>query len=403
MYVHSAWHRRRAAVGMEMADVTELYLVGGTDGREPELVEASSLLPDRDWLLRLEPVPEPASKRSVEPALIGLVSGLAQAAPVVQQMLNHAPALQVVFSPATMAGLKAGTLKLMGGGVATATTLSGTIVENAKIVPGAGAAVALGTGAGGGLTLAAALPLVLVAAGVAASIAHERWLQAAFTRLSDQLDRIETRLRDDDLGTLDAADRLTDLVMRLATDQLPGQLRLELAEARQNVESIYFSRRRFVERFESFLEQTQDDAEGQQRLETAWVGDIAKRMASDELVAELVVFLRAMVTRARLAALTAGVLANAGDVSVALTMLDEIEGDIRDDYWPLQRRLAALARTKPDDALLSRYMKSKERDRALANAKEVSGALEQAIGARLPERDKEIAVVVPSTALELVG
>jgi hypothetical protein len=388
-----------AAVGTKRADVTELYLVGGTDGREPELIESETALPDAEWLLRLEPVPDFESSRSVEPALIGLVAGLAQAAPVLQQLLSQTPALQVAFSPATMAALQAGTLKFMGGSMPAAVSQAGKIGEHARLVPGAGAAI----GTGGALTLTTALPLVLVAAGVAASIAHERWLQQAFTGLSDQLDRIETRLRDDDLGTLDAADRLADLIVRLATDQLPDQLRLELAEARQNVEGIYFSRRRFVERFESFLEQSQDDAERRARLETAWVGDIAKRMASDDLVAELVVFLRAMITRARLAAFTAGVLANAGDVSVALTLLDEIEDHVRQDYWPLQRRLAALARTQPDDALLSRFMKAKERSRAVENAKRVSGALEEAIGARLPERDREVSVAVPTSSLALVS
>ncbi|CAN5853130.1 hypothetical protein BH23ACT1_BH23ACT1_07220 [soil metagenome] len=63
-------------------------------------------------------------------------------------------------------------------------------------------------------------------------------------------------------------------------------------------------------------------------------------------------------------------------------VLDKVENEIRDDYSDLQRRLAALARSRPE-ALLRRLLDRQEAERAVARIKAIEEVLRSEVGARL--------------------
>ena len=207
-------------------------------------------------------------------------------------MLRDRGAMRVVFSPEVRRALANGSYRTMGNGaLPVAVDQAGRIVEIAKS-PGAPGLAAAAGGAGLGAAAVVAWPVVL-AAGVAtaAAISQQRWLEQAFAGLADTLDRIEARLRDDDLGRLDASDDLVELVAGLGFEQVPAQLREELAIARGDVDAIYFSRRRFVDRLKRSTEHHQTEYEEKTGERRAWVGDIVQQFGADSsAVGELVVF-----------------------------------------------------------------------------------------------------------------
>jgi hypothetical protein len=364
-------------------------------GLEVRLVDGIVQLHDpriATWVTRFEPVAEPASSGSrSSAAAFGLAAGLVEATPGLADLLRSRGVLRVVFSPEMRRGLADGTYRIMGDSLPIAVNRAGRAVEIARVPAADLATAGAGAGIGAGAFLAGAWPLVL-AAGVAtaAAMAQQRWLERAFSGLEGSLERIEARLRDDDLGVLDAADRLVDLVGRFDDLELPPQLRREVAVARQAVDAVYFSRRRFVQRFKDLIERAQVESERHTGEPTPWPRDVVEQVGEGVAAAEIVVFVRAMVARARLGAVTAGVLASEGAPVAALQLLDEVHDTLRPDYWDLQRRLAALARAEPESPFWRRLIDRQGAETAIATARSLADAMHLAVGERLTERDEPL-------------
>lgn len=347
------------------------------------------------WVVRFEPVEVEAQELRSRAVAVGVASGLVQIVPGLRELVGDGAAMRVVFSPEIQRGLVDGTYRMASGGLPMAVDSAGQIAGIARSYGALGGTAVGGLGVGAALTTV--WPVVL-AAGVAtaAAIAQQRWLERTFGGLSDQLDRIETRLRDDDLGVLDATDDLVHLIASVGVSPLPQQLREEVAVARRQVEAIYSSRRRFVERLKATIEREQTGHEEKSGERTAWAGDVAKHLSDSSAVDELVVFIRAMVSRARIAAITAGLLVDEGAAIAALHLVNSVQDSLRTDYWDLQNRLKALATSTPDAPLWKRVVDRSAAERAASHATALSHALETAVGTRVPERDQELAIIVPA-------
>lgn len=347
------------------------------------------------WVVRWEPSDIESVTDESRIALASAVTqSLGTAVPGLIDALKGVGGLRVVFSPAVRKALAAGTYRLMDttAGVAPmAIDKSGRIVEVAKVP-----ASALVT-AGGALPMAGLLavswPLALATGvAVAAAWAEWRWLDRTFSTLRGSLDRIETRLRDDDLGRLEAAD---DLVTILAPDLKWGnassQLRGELTAARQSTESIYLARRRWVNRFKVRIELAQTETERKRGKTEVWAGRVKRELTEDSgaFADELVVFLHAMVTRARVSAATASVMAHEGAAMSALRLLDHVEESTRADYHDLHNRLRALDRTPPE-AGWWQFMKRDDFEESHDLVNRLNEAMESSVGDVLPDRDEEL-------------
>ena len=404
------------------------------------------------WIVELMPridISPVPSTSAPPPAAIAVASALSAALPELAGLLQRAaPAAQgaaqagaevgdlvVRFSPQIRQGLLDGTYELVkaGGrilprarnvvngqfsqtaevvGLAGATAAAGTVVASSggAAVAGAGAAGAAGAaGVAGatGLTATVALPLVIAAgAALAASWAQQRWLEQTFAGVERALARIETRLRDDDFGALDGAEALLEAIGdRAAFGELAPQIRSELAVAHRQVEAIYRSRLRFVERFKVDLERWQIDAIGKDGRPVTWTPEVVKALIEDDstTVAELVVFFQAMLTRARIATATAALLVTEGDSASAFHMIDGVRSSIRHDYFDLHNRLAALARVEIDASIWKNPFSSKDRKKAHEIIALLAGNLDRAIGEHLPEPDEVVEFVVPASAFEVAG
>jgi hypothetical protein len=356
-----------------------------------------------DWVVRIEPLPRRLESSRVPMGRMataqGVAAGLFEALPELRTAAaRFSGSFRVVFSARARKGLADGTFRLMGNAaLPVAVDQAGRIVEIARVPS---AAVGAGAGVAAGATLMAAWPVAL-AAGVAtaAAWAEQRWLERTFADLGKRLGRVEARLRDDDLGVVDGADALVELLTTNSwASAASDQLKWELALARRDVDRIYFSRRRFVERFKEELERLQDEYEGETGERKAWAGG-AVGLFGPEAADEIVVFLRSMVTRARLAACTADILVTDGCGETAIRLLDAHEEQIRGDYPDLHSRIRALARSKPDSAPIWRVFDREEADRARARAKQLDEALRVSVGEKLPPRDEALVIDVITSAL----
>jgi len=368
------------------------------------------------WLARFEVAdditPGPGD-RTASPAAIAALSAMVARLPELQIMLGQTNVLRVVFSPEIQRALASGQATLMQSAqfaLPVAVNHSGQIMGMARVAGGTGAK------AGGGIALGAAATIawpVLLASAVAigAAMAQQKWLENTLGRLEEALARIENRLRDDDHGALEAAEHLAALVEPfLASGLIPAQLRLELAVARQDVEGVYYSRRRFVERFKRDLEKEQTERRSKEST-SAWTSRVTGELADRKsgVVDELLIFLRAMVCRARLTTATASALAAEGDGETALRLMDHLDEDLRRDYHDLHNRIAALARTLPDAPLWQRVpvlsssglpkVSSAEREQAHAMVSRIAKLMEQTVGASLPERDAGVSMLVSADSL----
>lgn len=375
------------------------------------------------WVARLEPhTVEPLMvNRGSASATVPIVQGLADALPELSRLLSKSSGdaaksvgYQVVFSPAVQRGLNNGTLRLMQGSrgaIPNAINASGQVVEKAVV---AGTAVTSASGSvakvggtsvavGGTAAVAtAALPVVLiVGAGVAASYAQQRWLEKAFENIQASLDRIETRLRDDDLGALEAADNFINLIVdSISMGSIPDQLRLELSTIQNKVDSIYFSRRRFVERYKGTLEERQTSFEVKKDRTSAWAGKTAKELSDDDLgiMDELIVFTQAMVTRARVTSASAMVLANDGAASEAVQRIEQLRSAMRRDYFDLHNRVSALARHEPESNRWQQMTDRGSKKSAVERVTMLAEAMDAAIGSSLPDDDEQLTLPVFSVS-----
>jgi len=298
------------------------------------------------WLMRLTPTTgPPSSSGRVVTASVAAVGALAESLPPVGALVSSAASggqsLTVTFSAATQRAIHAGTLHLMmspKGALPVAVDSTGRIRELARVNP---------TGVVAGSAL---LPVLLPAvAAAAASYYQHQVLQATLDGIREVVDRIEERLRDDDWAVLEAGDDLSTLLIQGDSGwDIPDQLRLELAVARQSVERVFRSRRRFTQQL---VEKIDADTVGRPDPWTEAVRKLVKR--GDNWI-EVSIFLQAMVVRARLTAATAFVLAADGEARASAAMTSSAVQELKTSYDPLLRSLEPLAGRRPDEKLLDR-------------------------------------------------
>ena len=158
----------------------------------------------------------------------------------------------------------------------------GRIREIGRVVPG-------------GVLLAgpALLPVLLpAAAAAAASYYQHQALQATLDEIREVVERIESRMRDDDWAILEAADDLARTLVDGDTGwEVPDQLRLELAVGRQQVERVFRSRRRYVSQLIGRIEH---EIAG---LSNPWTDRVRGLVKGESNWIEVSLFLEAMVVR----------------------------------------------------------------------------------------------------------
>lgn len=346
------------------------------------------------WLIQLQPavVSTDDGERVAAAAPVGaaVASALALALPQLGSTVKHTGELVVRFAPAIQRGLADGSLKLMSGGAGlravAVSTSTGAIAGNAVVVGSAGAAAAPAA--------VAMLPVVLAAgAAFAATWAQQRWMERTFAGFQASLHRIETRLRDADLGRIDAAERLLALIgPDIMTGEVPAQLRQELAIAHHEIDAIYCSRLRFIARFTEDLDRWQEQAVKDDGRRVAWTSQVAKAFSDDNdpTVDELVVFFQSLLTRARTTAATAAILAADGDAAASLRTIDELQSSIRRDYYGIHNRLSALVRNPIDTAKWKQRLSKADESSAHETVKLLAGNVDQIIGGNLPEPDQVV-------------
>jgi len=268
--------------------------------------------------------------------------------------------------------------------------LVSTITEGGNI----DVVLAGGTLARAGVGGAVAGPAVALAAGAAAvSVAQQQRLDRTLVVIEQRLDAMIDRLRDDDHGRLDAAEALLDQLEQRISAEPSAQLRSELAAARHSADAVYFARRRFVERLGEAIGEAQADTDENGEAQT-WADGVLEAVGdTEQLRSELLVYLRALVVRARLATSTAGVLAVDGHFEDAERLLDQTVDDLRTDFYAIYRRLRPLATWAPKRALPWRR---KEWDKAHATVVEVFELMASEVEPALPtgdERPLELEVV----------
>jgi len=287
------------------------------------------------WVVRLEATSLDAAPSGAGAAMAGaVVASLLDVLPELRRRLPQGDGLRVVFSTEARQALLSGRYKLMSSSTGAlpvaVNAATNATAEIARVAPNA--AVGVGGGIALGATAAAAWPIVL-AAGVAtaAAWAEQRWLERTFGELQASLRRVEARLRDDDHGAIEAADRLVKLLAADLHGAVPPLLAGELAAARQSVERVYWARRRFVQRFKTALEERQDAHERRTGERDAWAGRTADELAdvATGVTDELIVFVSAMISRARTTAVTASALAADGHALAALRLVDALEESLR--------------------------------------------------------------------------
>lgn len=418
------------------------------------VIEAISKLP----LMQLRPLPaELESEQSARPptALLAALQSLGEAAPAMQvalraassqgqavQIALQAPLLQVAFRPEVTEALLAGKLTLMQsatGALATAVDQSGKIVAQGRVVSsvasaaaGAGGAASSAAGGaatplisggggalagaaggvavvGGGVTLGAvavvALPIV-VAAG--AAYMQQRKLEQTLGSIKEVVDRIEARLKDADTGVCDAADTFLELVAdAMADGGLTDYLQVELAAQRVAVEALYKARRRWVERFKHDLEAEQISQEQSKGAGQPWVDSVAEPAVEGRLEEELILFVRSLIARSRLALLAATVLAEEGHARTAFELIDRTTTELRVEFFDLHRRLVPLAHIAPDKGLLGKIPgMGKDLERAHDSVKLLVDQLDKNVLPTIPlaeDRDKPIEITLPPSAVAVVA
>lgn len=381
-----------------MGEVIQLRVVSKENNRLVRLTDPILDLTVADFTAIEAPtVSNPASLAlgsSIVKQLCFQVPGLSQALATTLRA-SSTGALQVSFSSAVKAGLTSGKYSLMSSDLPIAVNQAHKIVQIAKVSPTTALVGGAGPLAGAGAAAASApiWPLVLVTAiAVAATLAEHRWLEKNFSALHDALARIEMRLRDDDLGAIEAANHIIDLIRPdLDNGEVHDLHRYRLMVAAHDIDSIYMARRRFVDRFKHKLEDRQNQHEERTGKSLGWVGGVADEIADSKAgpAEEISVFLAAMIARARVTAATARLLAVSGDPVGALRFASNWEEGVRQDYSDLYRRLRPLANFEPQDPrwkqLLPPILKDDDNKKAREAVLDLVERMERAIGPHIPE------------------
>jgi len=333
------------------------------------------------------------------------VSGLVPASAMLLSQLADANALEVVFSPAVMAGLRSNIYRFMESG---GESLAHVVDENGKVVE-VGRLVTPHA-----LSAARVAPMMLVGAvgavGAIAAYQQQRWLEQSLGEIEASVRRVEQRLRDDDHAALAASNAIADLVeLAFEADEWSDQLGMELAQARLESERILLSRQRFVERLGRELDAAAQAEEGAE-ARSAVLRELRDELKSQKagLVEELATFFGAIVVRGRLNALTATAMIQQGSPRVAYEMVASVGTESRERFWPVFRRLDALSRPAADhgSGLLDR-VRGTARDLFGADPEEDMAALRQLvtstrpIGDRLLDQTMELRIAVPTGQLEI--
>lgn len=328
---------RGVATGVDVTDEPVVEVVRSSDGGFQVLDRISG-----QALVDLRPISMPTnrsgSRSSIVPANAMFLAGLSGIGIDVAKGLTAGTEYVVRFTPEIQKMLDSGSAVLMRtsrGQVSDAVSrLTGQVLEHGTVAEtSVQDPVRL---LGGGLTTAAAA-------------AQLYQIQQALKRIEERLDELVIRVRDDDHGELSAAEELVaPLLAAVINGQVPPQLASELAVHRQRVESIYFSRQRFVERFRDELEDRQDRHAEKKGESRAWARGAVKAFGDREAFeAEVLIYARAMSIRARLALCTAAVVSLDGQPDVAQWMLRDIGENTLDAFGDLARRLSALGREDP--------------------------------------------------------
>ena len=290
-------------------------------------------------------------------AALGTVAG---SNPMLEAALRTAAqtgeGFRVAFSPSVVSGLRDGSLRLMQSGtgnLGVAVNAGGHIVEQARVI--GGAAALGGTGAvltGASLTAVAAVALPVVIASAAAYAQH-RQLEKSLASIKAVVERIEQRLEDADTGVCDAADDFLALVEDVWADGgLSDYVRIELAAQRTATEALYGARRRWVERFKQTLEREQIAFQKAKGRSQPWVDSVAELAKDGKLEQELILFVRALLSRSKIGVVAAAALAEDGRGAAALALIDRLEKELRSEFFDLQRRLVPLAKYAPEGSVL---------------------------------------------------
>ncbi len=238
----------------------------------------------------------------------------------------------------------------------------------------------------GGLGSAVGGPVGALSVGaVAMAAVQQQRLDRTVAVIEQRIDLLLDRARDDDHGRLDAAEALVHQLEHRTTDVPSAQLRAELAAARHSVEAVFFARRRFARRLGEAIGEAQETARAESGEMQAWADGVLDAVgAPDDLRSELLVYLRAVVVRARLATATSEIVAIDGDVAEAGRLLHDTAAELREDIADLRRRLGPLARWAPRRG---RPWKRRDWERAHEIVVEVYELMEGDVEPLLPEAE----------------
>lgn len=339
---------RREAAAPDVAADGELRVVRDDHNGSIEVWSASF----DHYLFRLEQAEhEPLEPVEGLPTWIPRVieSALQQAGGSAGRALPEG-ALIVQFPKHIRKAIESGALRVMEtatGTVAEAVDpVTGHVVTKARVV---GKASATGQGAVPGVVGGTgAIAFLPIAAAAAAAFAHQRWLDKTLRRIDDHVLALADRLRDDDHGRLDAAVNASASVEQLLSrGELPDHHRLQMAIAVRDVDAIYLSRRRLLRRFVSQVERAQNRAEERTGEAEAWAKGVDRAFGDPtEFRKEMLVYLHALLARARVNATTAGALAFDGQAGAAFRLVDELVQELRGDFFDVDRRMRALSRVQ---------------------------------------------------------
>ena len=325
---------------------------------------------------------------------LAAVGALAQSLTPVASMVSAAAlsgqALTVAFAPAVQTALSQGTLSLMqtaSGALPVAVDSMGRIAGLARVMPATA------------ITSAALLPVLLpAAAAAAAAYVQHQALQDALEEIKRRVDAILSRMRDDDWGTLEAADALAwSLVAGDGSFDVPSQLRAELAVARHSVERVFASRRRYVR---PLLEAIADDTRGRP---DPWTEPVKKLVRSEDHWHEISLYVEAMVVRARMAACTSLVLAQDGDSQAAAVLTQRAAAELKAGYEQLEAVLSPLAGRRPDSRWRDRVPVLGQSNVELFEfAVDLVDGLRKGIGDGIRSLEHDVVVTIPAHDVKML-
>ena len=329
-----------------------------------------------------------ASAPAADPNLSRLLGSFGHVLPLIPRGLPEG-VLVARFTPEVASMVSSGQARLMVSQgqelMKAVSTTTGWTVGTARRVSEVGVGV-------GALALGP-LGMVTAVAVVAASWHHQRWVDRTLGRIARSTAAIETRLRDDDFGTLhagaDAAERYLNVVE--FTRPTPPVVLHELAAAALAANQLYRARIRRVHAFLAALDQLQDDHEQRTGASAAWSKGVDQLLGEgDRFYNDVVVAVQAAMVRAKLQALTSIELALEGEPAAAQHQLIETLDACNNEVHALRRRTRALAGSQPRLAVA----RSKARNAADAVSR-VEHFFDAGVLDALPER------VSPNEPLEI--